>query len=64
VGGAYNPHAYKMLIGKPENLKRRAFLRDQGVDGRIILKKILNKWVVRMRIVFIWFWVGSNGGNF
>jgi hypothetical protein len=33
--------AYKVLVGKPEG---RNHLKDPGVDGRIILKWILQKW--------------------
>ena len=33
--------AYMVLVGKPEG---RNHLKDQGVDGRIILKWILEKW--------------------
>jgi hypothetical protein len=40
--------AYKVLVGKPEG---RRLLEDRGVDGRIILKWILQKWD--------WAWTGS-----
>jgi hypothetical protein len=33
--------AYSVLVGKPEG---RNHLEDPGVDGRIILKRILEKW--------------------
>jgi hypothetical protein len=33
--------AYMVLVGKPEV---RNHLKDPGVDGRIILKWILEKW--------------------
>jgi hypothetical protein len=33
--------AYRVLVGKPEG---RNHLEDTGVDGRIILKWILEKW--------------------
>jgi hypothetical protein len=33
--------AYRVLVGKPEG---RNHLEDPGVDGRIILKWILEKW--------------------
>jgi hypothetical protein len=35
--------AYRVLVGRPEG---RKYLEDLGVDGSIILKCILNKWVV------------------
>jgi hypothetical protein len=34
--------AYRVLVGKPE--KRRQLEKDPRVDGRIILKWILEKW--------------------
>jgi hypothetical protein len=33
--------AYRILVGKPEGRKT---LGRPGVDGRIILKRILEKW--------------------
>jgi hypothetical protein len=33
--------AYRVLVGKP---KRRHHLKDSGIVGRIILKRILEKW--------------------
>jgi hypothetical protein len=32
---------YRVLVGKPEEAD---YLKDRGVDGRIILKRILLKW--------------------
>jgi hypothetical protein len=45
MGGTCNTHvemrnAYSIL---PENLKGRDYLRDKGVDGRIILKWTVKK---------------------
>jgi hypothetical protein len=37
-----------------ENLKGRDHLGDLGVDGKIILKRILGKQDVRMWTAFIW----------
>ena len=36
-----NRGAYRVLVGKPEGRKH---LGDRGVDGRIILKRMLEKW--------------------
>ena len=36
--------AYRVLMGKPEG---RFHLKDPGVDGRIILKWIFEKWFGR-----------------
>jgi hypothetical protein len=36
-------NAYKIFIGKSENLKGRDHLKQQDVDGRILLKCILKK---------------------
>jgi hypothetical protein len=33
--------AYRVLVGKPE---RRNHLEDPGVDGRIILKWVIEQW--------------------
>jgi hypothetical protein len=33
--------AYKVLVG---NLRERDLLKDRGVDGRIILKLMFEKW--------------------
>jgi hypothetical protein len=33
--------AYRILVGRPEE---RNHLEDPGLDGRIILKWIFNKW--------------------
>jgi hypothetical protein len=41
--------AYRVLVGKPEG---RNHLEDPGVDGRIILKWIFEKWDG-------WAWTGS-----
>jgi hypothetical protein len=33
--------AYRVLVGRPEE---RAHLKDLGVDGKIILKRIFKMW--------------------
>jgi hypothetical protein len=38
-------------------------LRDLGIYGRIILKRILKKWYVRIRIRYIWLRIGSSAGH-
>jgi hypothetical protein len=39
--------AYRVLVGKPQG---RSHLKDTGVDGRIILKRIFDRlWVLGMR---------------
>jgi len=45
-----NRSLYRVLVGKPEG---RDHLRDQGVDGKIILKMIFKKWYVGV-------WIGSH----
>jgi hypothetical protein len=45
----------KMLFGKPEGKYR---LEDRGVDGRIILKRILEKYFVKLWTEFSWLVVG------
>jgi len=37
-------------------------LGDLGLDGRITLKLIFKKWVVRLRVGFIWLKTGDSGG--
>jgi hypothetical protein len=44
-------NAYKILI---RNLKERDRLGDVGVDGRIILQRILKKQVMRVWTGLIW----------
>jgi hypothetical protein len=44
-----------------QNLKKRYHSEDVGVDGRIILKWILNKLHGEMWTGFIWLWIGTSG---
>jgi hypothetical protein len=36
-------------------------LKDAGVDGRIILKRILEKWVEKALTESIWLRIGTSG---
>ena len=40
--------AYRVLLGKPE---RKRHLKYSGLDGRIILKLILEKWGGKMDLI-------------
>jgi hypothetical protein len=46
------------LAGKPEV---KSYFEDLGVDGRIILKRIVKKWNIEEWIGFIWLRVGTRG---
>jgi hypothetical protein len=43
------------------NLKERVYLKDAGVDGRIILRCILLRWYTRAWTGPVWFGVGTSG---
>jgi DNA-directed RNA polymerase subunit N (RpoN/RPB10) len=45
-----------------ENLKGKADLKELGVDGRIMLKRIFNKQNITMRARSIWLKTGSGAG--
>jgi len=49
---------YRVLVGKPEGKRPR---RRPGVDGRIILRLIFRKWVVRAWTGLIWLRIGTGG---
>jgi hypothetical protein len=44
-------------------VKERDHLKDLDVDGRIILKFILNKWNGKTWSEFIWFGMKTFGGS-
>jgi len=50
-------NVYKVLVGKPE-MKR--LLGSSGIDGRIILKYILEKQGVRSWTGFVWLRIGTS----
>jgi hypothetical protein len=39
-------------------------LEDQGIEGRIVLKWILNKWDEKVWAGFIWFMIAAYGEFF
>jgi len=45
------------------NLRERNHFRDQGVDGRIILRWILRKWDVGVWTESSWLRIGTGGGH-
>jgi hypothetical protein len=49
----------KLLLG---SLKGRDHSEDLGVDGRMLLKLILGKWVGRVWVVLIWLRIETGGG--
>jgi hypothetical protein len=52
-------HEYRILV---VNLKGRDYSRDLSVDGKVMLKLILNMYKNRVRIEFIWLRIGTSGG--
>ena len=51
---------HKALVGKPEGKRP---LRDQDVDGRIILRWILRKWEEVVGTGWSWFRIWTGGGR-
>jgi hypothetical protein len=51
-------NAYSILFGKP---KRRDYLEDLGIAGRIILVWILGKWDGRVWTGCIWLIIVTSG---
>jgi hypothetical protein len=51
-------NAYRGLVGKPQG---KNHLKDRGVDGRIVLKWIFNKWNGACTGL-IWLRIGTDGG--
>jgi hypothetical protein len=45
-----------------KKLNKRGHPEDPGVDGRVILKWVLEKWIWSVWIKFIWLRKQSNSG--
>jgi len=45
------------------NLRERDHLKDQGVDGRIILRWIFREWYLGVWTGSIWLRIGTGGGH-
>jgi hypothetical protein len=43
-------------------MEGRIHLGNLDVDGNVIVKRVINKWDVRMRIGLIWLWIGTSDG--
>jgi hypothetical protein len=64
MGGTCSTHgeirnAYEISVGKPEG---KYHVEDLGVDGRIILERILGKLGGEVWIGFIWLGIWASGG--
>jgi len=51
--------AYRVLVGRPEGKRP---LGRSGIDGRIILKRILRTWDAEPWTGLIWLKTGTGGG--
>ena len=51
---------YKVLMGKTEG---KSHLEDLGIDGRIILRLIFQKWNVGVWTGSSWLRLGTGGGH-
>jgi hypothetical protein len=51
---------YRDLVGKPEE---KDHLIDPGVDGKIILRRILRKWYVGVWTELSWLRTETGGGD-
>jgi hypothetical protein len=49
---------YRVLVGKPEG---KYHWRDQGIDGRLILRWIFSKWDVGVWTGLSWLKIGTCG---
>jgi hypothetical protein len=45
------------------NLSEGDHLEDPGIDGRVILKRILRKWNVGVWSGSVWLRIGTGGGH-
>jgi hypothetical protein len=59
--GAREIHIRRFWCG---NIKRREHLEDLGVDGRIMLEWVLEKWGWVACPRFTWLRMGTSGGLF
>jgi hypothetical protein len=53
-------NAYRLLVGEPEE--------DKDVGELIILRRVLERWVLGVLTGLVWFWIGAvdiscEGGN-
>jgi hypothetical protein len=45
------------------NLRKRDYLGDPGIDGKIILSWIFRTWCLRVWTGLIWLGIGAGGGH-
>jgi len=51
---------HRVVVGKPEG---KNHLGDTGVDGRMILRRILKKRDIGVWTRSSWRWIGTGGGH-